>query len=67
MFGYNINQYVNNKRQKQKKKKQSPASLRISAPTGRGSSIILSSKLYSEIADMESSAEPYATCTVLNQ
>jgi len=67
MFGYNINPYVNNKRQKQKKNKESPASLRISSPTGKGSSLILSSRLYSEIADKESSAEPYTTCTVLNQ
>jgi hypothetical protein len=50
-----------------RKKKESPASLRISAHTGKGSSIILSSRLYSEIADTESSVEPYTTCTVLNQ
>jgi hypothetical protein len=50
-----------------RKKKESPASLRISAPTGKGSSITLSSRLYSEIAVTESSAEPYTTCTVLNQ
>jgi hypothetical protein len=34
-----------------RKKKKSPASLRISAPTRNGSSILLSSRLYSEITD----------------